>query len=46
MPNFCDSKLTITGANRQAVLDKIKGKPYVEDGKGRILRRQQHRTDA
>lgn len=28
MPNFIDCMLTITGPNRQAVLDKIKGDPY------------------
>jgi len=33
MPNWCDCTLTITGPNRQSVLDKIKGdKPYIEDG--------------
>jgi hypothetical protein len=28
MPNFCDCSLEITGSNRQAVLDRIKGEPY------------------
>jgi hypothetical protein len=28
MPNFCDCSLKITGPNRQAVLDRIKGEPY------------------
>ena len=33
MPNFCDCKLTITGPNRQAVLDTIKGdEVFVETG--------------
>ena len=32
MPNWCDCKLTITGPNRQAVLNKIKGdEVYVEE---------------
>jgi hypothetical protein len=34
MANWCDCKLTITGPNRQAVIDKIKREePYVRDGK-------------
>ncbi len=33
MPNWCDCKLTITGPNRQAVLNRIKGdEVYVEEG--------------
>lgn len=32
MPNYCSNKLTITGPNRTAVLDKIKGEVFVEDG--------------
>jgi hypothetical protein len=33
MPNWCDCKLTITGPNRQAVLNKIMGDEiYVEEG--------------
>ena len=33
MPNYCDCKLTITGTNRQAVLDRIKGdEVWVEKG--------------
>jgi hypothetical protein len=33
MPNYCDCKLTITGPNRQAVLDTIKGdEVFVETG--------------
>ncbi len=28
MPNFCECSLKITGPNRQAVLDRIKGEPY------------------
>lgn len=28
MPNYCDCTLTITGPNRQAVLEKIKGDPH------------------
>lgn len=28
MPNWCDCTLRITGPNRQAVLDTLKGEPY------------------
>jgi len=31
MPNYCDCTLTITGPNRQAVLDKIKGEPWTHE---------------
>lgn len=44
MPNVCDCKLTITGPNRQAVLNKIKGdEVYVEedtDINGKSCRRE------